>query len=418
MAKKIEKEKFVRTKPHCNIGTIGHVDHGKTTLTAAITKALSGVGKTKFKDYGDIDHHPEERARGITINTAHVEYETEERHYSHIDCPGHQDYIKNMITGANQMEGVILVVSASDGVQVQTREHVILAKEIGIPFLVVFLNKVDVVKDSSMLDLIELEIRELIEKYGFSSDTPVIRGSAKKALEGDKFYLDGIKELMKAVDTYIKNPNRILNAPFIMPVETVLVAQGRGTVVTGKVEQGALKVGDELELVGKKKFKTSCMGLEMFRKVLDRAEAGDNVGVLLKNVPNREVYKGFVLAAPNLMKTSLRFKAKVYFLTEKEGGRANPFKSGYKPQFFFRVSNVTGTILVDKKSNENKELLTVSENPVTAGEDDDFEMVMPGENLIIEVTLMEPSVINEGLRFVMREGKKTIGAGAILKILD
>lgn len=275
MAKKIEKEKFVRTKPHCNIGTIGHVDHGKTTLTAAITKALAGIGKTRFKDYSDIDHHPEERARGITINTAHVEYETEARHYSHIDCPGHQDYIKNMITGANQMEGVILVVSAADGIQVQTREHVILAKEIGIPYIVVFLNKTDVVRDNAILDLIELEIRELIEKYGFSTETPVIRGSAKKALEGDKEYLDGIRQLMKTVDEFIKNPDRLVNAPFLLPVETVLVAQGRGTVVTGKVIQGMLKVGDELELVGKKKFKTICMGIEMFRKILDVTQAGD-----------------------------------------------------------------------------------------------------------------------------------------------
>lgn len=400
MAKKIEKEKFVRTKPHCNIGTIGHVDHGKTTLTAAITKVLSGIGKTKFKDYGDIDHHPEERARGITINTAHVEYETNLRHYSHIDCPGHQDYIKNMITGASQMEAVILVVSAADGVQVQTREHVILAKEIGIPYMVVFLNKVDVVKDRAMLDLIELEIRELIESYGFSVDTPVIRGSAKRALEGDEHYLETIKELMNNVDSYVKNPNRILNAPFILPVESVLVAQGRGTVVTGKIEQGQIKIGEELELVGKKLFKTICMGLEMFRKTLDNAEAGDNVGILLKNVPNREIYKGYVLAAPGLMKTSTSFKAKVYILTEKEGGRANPFKSGYKPQFFFRVSNVTGTILVDKKDEEDEGL------------------VMPGENLVIQVTLIEKAVINEGLRFVMREGKKTIGAGTILSIIE
>jgi elongation factor Tu len=256
MAKKIEKEKFVRTKPHCNIGTIGHVDHGKTTLTAAITRALAGIGKTQFKDYGDIDHHPEERARGITINTAHIEYETEKRHYSHIDCPGHQDFIKNMITGANQMEGVILVVAATDGVQVQTREHVILAKEIGIPYLIVFLNKVDAMKEPSMVDLIELEVRELIESYGFSSETPVIRGSAKKALDGNIEALKNIKELMNAVDSYIKNPVRNLNAPFLMPIESVLVAQGRGTVVTGKVERGQIKLGDELEVIGKNVYKT------------------------------------------------------------------------------------------------------------------------------------------------------------------
>jgi len=400
MAKKVEKEKFVRTKPHCNIGTIGHVDHGKTTLTAAITKVLSGIGNTKFKDYGDIDNHPEERARGITINTAHVEYETENRHYSHIDCPGHQDYIKNMITGASQMEGVILVVSAADGIQVQTREHVILAKEIGIPYMVVFLNKTDVVRDRSMLDLIELEIRELIENYGFSPDTPVVRGSAKKALEGNPEYVKTVKELMANVDTFIKDPNRLVNAPFILPVETVLVAQGRGTVVTGKVEQGSLKVGDELELVGKKIFKTFCMGLEMFRKTLDESRAGDNVGVLLKNVPNREVHKGYVLATPNVMKTANRFKAKVYILSEKEGGRSKPFKSGYKPQFFFRVSNITGTIILEKKTEEDETL------------------VMPGDSLVIEVLLVEKAVINKGLRFVMREGKKTIGAGAILEIIE
>jgi elongation factor Tu len=421
MAKKVEKEKFVRNKPHCNIGTIGHVDHGKTTLTAAITKALSGIGKTRFKDYSDIDSHPEERARGITINTAHVEYETNNRHYSHIDCPGHQDYIKNMITGANQMDGVILVVSAADGVQVQTREHVILAKEIGIPYLIVFLNKVDVVHDKEMLDIIEMEIRELIEKYGFSIDTPVVRGSAKRALEGDKNYLEGIKELMEKVDSYIKNPDRLLNAPFILPVETVLVAQGRGTVVTGRVEQGTIKVGDELEAVGKKLFKTSCVGLEMFRKILDSAQAGDNIGVLLKNVPNKEIYKGYVLAAPGLMKTSNKFTAKVYILTEKEGGRANPFRSGYKPQFFFRVTNVTGTIIVNKKSEENLQLK--QENPVVeeklpSDEEEEIDIVMPGESLVIEVNLVEKSVINQGLRFVMREGKKTIGAGTILKILE
>jgi len=421
MAKKVEKEKFVRNKPHCNIGTIGHVDHGKTTLTAAITKALSGIGKTRFKDYSDIDSHPEERARGITINTAHVEYETNNRHYSHIDCPGHQDYIKNMITGANQMDGVILVVSAADGVQVQTREHVILAKEIGIPYLIVFLNKIDVVQDKEMLDIIEMEIRELIEKYGFSIDTPVVRGSAKRALEGDKTYLEGIKELMEKVDSYIKNPDRLLNAPFILPVETVLVAQGRGTVVTGRVEQGTIKVGDELEAVGKKLFKTSCVGLEMFRKILDSAQAGDNIGVLLKNVPNKEIYKGYVLAAPGLMKTSNKFTAKVYILTEKEGGRANPFRSGYKPQFFFRVTNVTGTIIVNKKSEENLQLK--QENPVVeeklpSDEEEEIDIVMPGESLVIEVNLVEKSVINQGLRFVMREGKKTIGAGTILKILE
>jgi len=303
MAKKVEKEKFIRTKQHCNIGTIGHVDHGKTTLSAAITKALSGVGKTQFKDYSDIDFHPEERKRGITINATHLEYETEKRHYSHIDCPGHQDYIKNMITGANQMEGVILVVSVVDGVQVQTREHVILAKEIGIQYLVVFLNKVDAVVDSSMIDLVELEVRELIEKYGYSQDTPFIRGSAKKALEGDKEHIEAIRKLMNTVDEYVKEPARDLNASFLMPIESVVVAQGRGTVVTGKVERGQLKVGAELELFATKQvFKTVCMGIEMYHKILDIAQVGDNVGILLKNVPNREVLRGNILASPNTMK--------------------------------------------------------------------------------------------------------------------
>ena len=420
MAKRVEKEKFVRNKPHCNIGTIGHVDHGKTTLTAAITKALLGIGTTKFKDYGDIDHHPEERARGITINTAHVEYETKKRHYSHIDCPGHQDYIKNMITGANQMDGVILVVSAADGVQVQTREHIILAKEIGIRYIVVFLNKIDVVHDKDMLDIIELEIRELIEKYGFSSETPVIRGAAKRALDGNATYLEGIIKLMDAVDEHIKDPERDLTSSFILPVETVLVAQGRGTVVTGRVETGTIKIGQELEAVGKKTFKTICMGLEMFRKILDNAQAGDNIGVLLKNVPNKEIYKGYVLAAPGLMKTSNKFKAKVYILSEKEGGRANPFRSGYKPQFFFRVSNVTGTIMVNKKSEENQQLLQEDKNKELNYnvDEDDIDIIMPGESVVIEVHLVEKSVINKGLRFVMREGKKTIGAGTILSILE
>lgn len=397
MAKKIEKEKFVRTKPHCNIGTIGHVDHGKTTLTAAITRVLSSIGNTKFKDYGDIDNHPEERARGITINTAHVEYETETRHYSHIDCPGHQDYIKNMITGANQMEGVILVVSVTDGVQVQTREHVILAKEIGIPYLVVFMNKIDAIKDKSMVDLIELEIRELIESYGFSPDTPVIRGSARKALEGDKHYSDIILELMKACDTFIKMPERSVNTTFVMPVETVLVAPGRGTVVTGKVEKGQIKVGDELELIGPKHvYKTICMGLEMFRKILNEAFVGDNIGVLLRNVPNKEVNRGFMLATPNTMKSHTTFNARVYILSQKEGGRSKPFKTGYKPQFFFRVSNVTGSIFLENES----------------------DLAMPGENLNIKVILVEKSIINVGLRFVMREGKLTIGAGVITSIIE
>jgi elongation factor Tu len=396
MAKKAEKEKFIRVKQHCNIGTIGHVDHGKTTLTAAITKALSGIGKTQFKDYGDIDFHPEERKRGITINATHVEYETEKRHYSHIDCPGHQDYIKNMITGANQMEGVILVVSVVDGVQVQTREHVILAKEIGIPYLVVFLNKIDALTDLSMADLVELEILELTEKYGYKN-VPVIRGSARLALNGDKTELDNIRKLMSTVDEHVKDPVRLLNSPFLMPVESIVVAQGRGTVVTGKVERGQVKSGDELELFTVKQvFKTSCMGVEMFRRILDFAQVGDNVGILLKNVPNREVLRGNILAAPNSMKYYTTFKARVYLLSEKEGGRAKPFRSGYKPQFFFRVSNVTGTITLEEG----------------------VDLAMPGENLTIKVIFMAKSVLNEGLRFVMREGKLTIGAGVITDLIE
>jgi len=396
MAKKIEKEKFIRAKQHCNIGTIGHVDHGKTTLTAAITKALSGIGKTQFKDYGDIDFHPEERKRGITINATHVEYETEKRHYSHIDCPGHQDYIKNMITGANQMEGVILVVSVVDGVQVQTREHVILAKEIGIPYLVVFLNKIDALTDLSMADLVELEILELTEKYGYK-DVPVVRGSARLALNGDREQLDNIRKLMSTVDEHVKDPVRLINAPFLMPVESILVAQGRGTVVTGKVERGQVKPGDELELFTVKQvFKTSCTGIEMYRRILDFAQVGDNVGILLKNVPNREVIRGNILVAPNTMKYYTTFKARVYLLSEKEGGRSKPFRSGYKPQFFFRVSNVTGTIALEEN----------------------VDLGMPGENLTIKVVFMTKSVLNEGLRFVMREGKLTIGAGVITYLIE
>jgi len=397
MAKKLEKEKFVRAKQHCNIGTIGHVDHGKTTLTAAITKSLAGIGKTQFKDYGDIDFHPEERKRGITINASHVEYETEKRHYSHIDCPGHQDFIKNMITGANQMEGVILVVSAVDGVQVQTVEHVILAKEIGIKYLVVFLNKIDAVIDSSMSDLVELEVRELIEKYGFSPDTPVIRGSAKKALEGDKEYLDTIKKLMETVDNYVQDPVRDFNAPFLMPIESIVVAQGRGTVVTGKVEKGQVKIGAELEVITSRRlFKTTCMGIEMYRKILDFAQVGDNVGILLKNVPNADVVRGDLLTAPNTMKLYTTFRARVYILSEKEGGRSKPFKMGYKPQFFFRVSNITGTIYFE----------------------DNVELAMPGENLTIKVVFINKAPINEGLRFIMREGKLTVGAGVILSLIE
>jgi elongation factor Tu len=395
MAKK-EKEKFIRTKPHCNIGTIGHVDHGKTTLTAAITRALSGIGNTSFRDYRDIDSHPEERARGITINTAHVEYETEKRHYSHIDCPGHQDYIKNMITGANQMDGVILVVAVTDGVQVQTREHIILAKEIGIQYMVVFLNKIDAMKERSMADLIELEVRELIESYGFSPNTPFVRGSARRALEGESDALAVIRELMNKVDEFVQEPKRLSDVPFLMPVESVVVAQGRGTVVTGRVERGIVKVGDELEVVGKRVFKTICMGLEMFKKILDYAQAGDNVGILLRNVPNREVYRGFIVGKPGTLRVFNNFIAKIYVLSEKEGGRSKPFRTGYRPQLFFRVQNVTCTLILK----------------------DEETLAMPGENLEAKVALIEPTVVEEGMRFVIREGRLTIGAGIITRLID
>jgi len=392
-----EKMKFVRDKSHCNIGTIGHVDHGKTTLTAAITKALSNFGKTKFRDYGDIDFHPEERARGITINAAHVEYETEKRHYTHIDCPGHQDYIKNMIIGATHMEGVILVVSAVDGVQVQTREHIILAKEIGIPYLIVYLNKVDAMKEPSMLDIIELEVRELIESYGFSEDTPVIKGSAKRALEGDSEELKKIMDMMKIIDDYVKEPERDMMGNFLMSIENIHVAHGRGTVVTGKVEKGKIKINDEVEVVARKNnFKTICLGLETYNQILDYAIPGDNIGVLLKGVPNKEINKGDVLCTPNTMERYTTFLAKAYIQSKKEGGRSKPFKSGYKPQFFFRVSNITGTVILGS----------------------DEELAMPGEQVSFKVILFEKSIINEGLRFVIREGKLTIGAGVITKIIE
>lgn len=397
--KKNEKEKFIRTKPHCNIGTIGHVDHGKTTLTAAITKVLDGIGKTSFKDYYQIDSNPEEKERGITIAAAHIEYETEKRHYSHIDCPGHQDYIKNMIIGASQLEGVILVVSAADGVQVQTREHVILAKEIGLKYLVVFLNKVDMVKDDkSMLELIEFEVRELIEKYGFSEETPIIDGSALKALEGDSGYQEKIKELMNVIDEYVQLPDRNIEGNFLMPVENVLVAPGRGTVATGKIERGTVKVGDELELVGPKIIKGSCMGIEMYHKILEKGEPGDNVGILLKGVAKKDIKKAkeYVLVSPNTVELKKKFIAHVYILSKDEGGRRTPFGNNYKPQIFFRMSNITGTITLPA----------------------DIDMVMPGDNVDLTIDLIEKAVLEKGLRFVLREGKLTIGAGLITEILE
>jgi elongation factor Tu len=392
MAKRKEKEKFIRTKPHYNIGTIGHVDHGKTTLTAAITKVLVGVGNTKFFDYASIDKSPEERRRKITITAAHIEYETEKRHYSHIDCPGHQDYIKNMIIGATQMDGVILVVSAADGVQVQTREHVILAKEIGIPYLVVFLNKVDRVSDGSMLDLIELEILELLERYGYK-DVPIIRGSALRALDGISKYVEGVLNLMNTVDDYVKHKTESDEKdPFLMPIENVVVATGRGTVVTGKVERGVLNIGDEVEIVTLKRiFKTNCVGMEMYHKILDKAFVGDNIGVLVKNVPNKQVKRGDVLASINSVFKRKSFFAHIYILSTEEGGRRTPFRSGYKPQIFFRVNNVSGTIRLD----------------------DEDSIVLPGDNVTVQIFLDKSVVLEKKLRFVIREGKLTIGAGII-----
>ncbi len=399
MAKKKEKEVFKRTKPHCNVGTIGHVDHGKTTLTAAITRVLDGIGNTNFRDYDQIDSNPEEKERLITINAAHIEYETELRHYSHIDCPGHQDYIKNMIIGASQLDGVILVVSAADGVQVQTKEHVILAKEIGLKHLIVFLNKVDTIRaeDQGVLDLIEMEVRELIEEYGFSDETPIIYGSALKALEGDEEYMGKVKELMDTVDSYVQLPERDLNAPFLMPVENVLTAPGRGTVITGKIEKGTVQVGDDLEMLGKTKLKGSCMGIEMYHKVLDKGEPGDNVGILVKGIAKKDIKKpkDFVLVTPNSVQLKTTFVARVYVLSTKEGGRKTPFGNRYKPQLFFRTSNITGTVYLD----------------------DMDAMVMPGDDVSIKFELIEAAAVEVGLRFIVREGKITVGAGVITEVL-
>lgn len=401
------KKKFERTKPHCNIGTIGHVDHGKTTLTAAITKCLQGIGGTTFRAYSDIDSHVEERTRGITINAAHVEYETEKRHYSHIDCPGHQQYVKNMLTGAVQMDGAILVVAVNDGPQVQTREHIILAREVGIAYVVVYINKLDFMIDHTMKDLVEMEARELLESYGFPQDLPVIKGSARRALEEDEASELGttsVRLLMDTVDSYVKQPDsRFLNLPFLMPVEHIHAVKGRGTVVTGKVEQGVVKVDEALELVGPDVKTTLCMGLEMFRKSLDYAQFGDSVGVLLKGIKKREnkkeaedVRRGYILCHPGLVKPYSKFTASVYVLSAKEGGRKSSFTSNYKPQFFFRTNNVTGTITLPEEA------------PVA----------MPGEKVVINVELFEKSPLTKGLRFVMREGNLTVGAGVIVDLLS
>ena len=394
------KEKFERTKPHCNIGTVGHVDHGKTTLTAAITKVLAEAGGAEFSAYDEIDKAPEERARGITISTAHVEYETEGRHYAHVDCPGHADYVKNMITGAAQMDGAILVCSAADGPMPQTREHILLARQVGVPALVVYMNKVDQVDDEELLELVEMEIRELLSSYDFpGDDIPIVKGSALAALEdGDaSIGKDSILELMKAVDDYIPQPDRPKDQPFLMPIEDVFSISGRGTVVTGRIERGVVKVGEEIEIIGiKDTQKTTCTGVEMFRKLLDEGEAGDNVGVLLRGTKREEVERGQVLAAPTSITPHTKFKCECYILTKDEGGRHTPFFSNYRPQFYFRTTDVTGTIELPSGT----------------------EMVMPGDNIAMEVNLIAPIAMDDGLRFAIREGGRTVGAGVVAAILD
>ena len=393
------KAKFERNKPHCNIGTIGHVDHGKTSLTAAITKVLAETGGAEFTAYDQIDKAPEERARGITISTAHVEYETPKRHYAHVDCPGHADYVKNMITGAAQMDGAILVVSASDGPMPQTREHILLARQVGVPALVVFMNKVDMVDDSELLDLVELEVRELLSSYDFpGDDIPVIRGSALCALEGrnDEIGKQAILKLMDAVDSYIPQPERAKDRPFLMPIEDVFSISGRGTVVTGRVERGVVKVGEEVEIVGiKDTTKTIVTGVEMFRKLLDQGEAGDNIGALLRGTKREEVERGQVLAAPGSITPHTQFECEAYILTKEEGGRHTPFFGNYRPQFYFRTTDVTGTVQLPSG----------------------VEMVMPGDNVRMIVDLICPVAMDEGLRFAIREGGRTVGAGVVAKIM-
>ncbi|CAK6507243.1 unnamed protein product [Ixodes persulcatus] len=390
------KAKFERTKPHVNIGTIGHVDHGKTSLTAAITIVLAKTGGAKATAYDQIDAAPEEKERGITISTAHVEYETKNRHYAHVDCPGHADYVKNMITGAAQMDGAILVVSAADGPMPQTREHILLAKQVGVPAMVVFLNKVDMVDDPDLLELVEMEVRELLSKYGFPGDEiPVIKGSALQALEGKPEGEKAINELMDAVDSYIPQPVRATDKPFLMPIEDVFSISGRGTVVTGRVESGIIKVGEEIEIVGLKDTqKTTCTGVEMFRKLLDEGQAGDNVGILLRGTKREEVERGQVLAKPGSIKPHDKFKAEVYVLSKEEGGRHTPFTNDYRPQFYFRTTDVTGTIKLPA----------------------DKQMVMPGDNATFTVELIKPIAMQEGLKFSIREGGRTVGAGVVTKI--
>ena len=393
------KEKFERSKPHCNIGTIGHVDHGKTTLTAAITKVLAEKGEAQFVDYANIDKAPEERARGITINTSHVEYETENRHYAHVDCPGHADYVKNMITGAAQMDGAILVVSAADGPMPQTREHILLARQVGVEYIVVFLNKTDLVDDPELVDLVEMEVRELLSEYDFpGDDIPVIRGSALKALEGDPEEIKHVEELLDVVDEYIPTPERDNTKPFMMPVEDVFTITGRGTVVSGRIDRGTVKVGDEVEIVGlvEKVLKSVVTGLEMFHKTLDLGEAGDNVGVLLRGIDRDQVVRGQVLAAPGSIKTHETFKGQVYILSKDEGGRHTPFFSDYRPQFYFHTTDITGEIELPEGT----------------------EMVMPGDNTEFSVTLIKPAAIEVGTKFTIREGGRTVGAGQVTEIDD
>jgi elongation factor Tu len=396
----MSKEKFSRDKPHVNVGTIGHIDHGKTTLSAAITKVLSDRGTATFQGYDAIDKAPEERERGITINTAHLEYATEARHYAHVDCPGHADYVKNMITGAAQMDGAILVVSAADGPMPQTREHILLARQVGVPYIVVFLNKCDMVDDAELLDLVELEVRELLSKYQFpGDDVPVIRGSALKGLEGDagELGVPAILKLMDAVDSYIPTPERAVEKPFLMPIEDVFSISGRGTVVTGRVERGIVKVGDECEIVGfKDTMKTTVTGVEMFRKLLDEGRAGENVGCLLRGTKKEEVERGQVLAKPGSVKPHTKFKAQVYVLNKDEGGRHKPFFSNYRPQFFFRTTDVTGTITLPEGT----------------------EMIMPGDNTSMTVELMTPVAMEKELRFAIREGGRTVGSGVVVEILE
>jgi elongation factor Tu len=392
------KQRFVRTKPHVNIGTIGHIDHGKTTLTSAITKVLAQKKLANYIAFDQIDKAPEERERGITIAIAHVEYETQKRHYAHVDCPGHADYIKNMITGAAQMDGAILVVAATDGPMPQTREHILLARQVGVPAMVVYMNKCDAVDDSELLELVELEVRELLTKYEFpGDDTPIIRGSALKALEGDPNWEKSIDELMDAVDNFVPLPTREIDKPFLMPVEDVFTISGRGTVVTGRVERGTIKVGEDVEIVGfRPTVKTVATGVEMFRKILDQGQAGDNVGVLLRGIKREDVERGQVLAKPNSIMPHTRFKAETYILTKEEGGRHTPFFSNYRPQFYFRTTDVTGAVALPEG----------------------VEMIMPGDNVTMDVTLITPIALEAGIRFAIREGGRTVGAGVVTEIVQ